>query len=742
MKRPSIAMWAIWMICLAAIACEATPTGKLPDGTTDVFLGLTPIELQDGKLRCQQLDLGFAGGIGLASAVDAEMNLLAMRITRSGLSDCDMSPEETAKTLLVLEIGGLSASNQALNSALAAAAATDVRPLARVLSAHRSLEEAARDPLFASSFTAAMQEIVQKWAAQPYAQRQSLVSGRHINPDPRGTNGVTVRDSYSAEYKSVDLEFTDDGDINEVKGILVADKLLGYLFDGNQGFFAPSVFLDVAPILGWPLTFGPLKAQVPVQASPIVLSIVSPATLRPDRVLDPSATQQEILGQGTATVASFTYLSLQLLESVLLPQAREWAKNGECRKDLAELAGQIAVTFAKQKFLDTKPSALEILAMMSRLMLDTDETKPGPGVLRSCLGLRIGEKVPTWLKARPFLSKMVVFVENFYELGQATVLDLGMGYPYLRHQLIGCTVCDSTPSFSCPMNCSSHGLCDTKTGLCSCSYSYGGSACNQCASGFTGYPVCQAPRCLDDSGCASNQYCLSGQCVADICTQNSLFCSGAQVLRCNANGSSSNQVSTCSGSCVSGQCCGGPGEACCAGSNCTAGMVCDRTGRCRADTTPTRTAYRFVDVCSSSHWQSTNGSCYPGATSPLQGCAVCGKTLSPNIGCSVAATTCWQREDDQGFTAYVSDPGYGNFSRIYHCFESGANKYSKTGCTAYGDPVDIGWMADNPTGRFTRPVALCEWFTGAVSEQFLSMKAAAECTGSRRIVVNPFGYVQ
>jgi len=237
----------------------------------------------------------------------------------------------------------------------------------------------------------------------------------------------------------------------------------------------------------------------------------------------------------------------------------------------------------------------------------------------------------------------------------------------------------------------------------------------------------------------------TGQCMAmppdcaQICQGDGKDCGAYR--GCDCGSCSGNQICTAN-VCSS---CGGAGELCCPGQSCSGSLVCDNaSNRCRVDNTPLLTAMRFVDQCGHSHWQSTTRTCYPGSMSPTQGCFVCMMPKNPNAGCLPADATCWIRESDHAFSTYSSNPGYGNFSKISHCFESGANAYTRGSCMTAGDPPDIGWIADMPVGKFNKPVTLCRWYTGHVWEQFFSRLPNQECTQANRTILtpNPFGYVQ
>jgi hypothetical protein len=124
-------------------------------------------------------------------------------------------------------------------------------------------------------------------------------------------------------------------------------------------------------------------------------------------------------------------------------------------------------------------------------------------------------------------------------------------------------------------------------------------------------------------------------------------------------------------------------------------------------------------------------------TGPTQGCGTCTNTTI-NSGCSAA--TCWQREI--AFTVYTSDPGYGSFSEIYHCFQGGGNVYQRTTCSTYGDPTNLGFVANSAVGSFATPVYLCQWVTSGITDQFFTL-STSECSGVSGTLIGggAFGYV-
>ena len=76
----------------------------------------------------------------------------------------------------------------------------------------------------------------------------------------------------------------------------------------------------------------------------------------------------------------------------------------------------------------------------------------------------------------------------------------------------------------------------------------------QCDAGNCVEGKCIVP-CEADDGCAPEEYCLDGECVADACEQGKLFCLDNAVQACSANGSTQVMVQGCGDqTCVAGQC--------------------------------------------------------------------------------------------------------------------------------------------------------------------------------------------
>jgi hypothetical protein len=63
-----------------------------------------------------------------------------------------------------------------------------------------------------------------------------------------------------------------------------------------------------------------------------------------------------------------------------------------------------------------------------------------------------------------------------------------------------------------------------------------------------------AAQCSADTDCLANQFCSGGTCVVDTCAENQVYCSGNERRRCSVNGSSSTLLQTCPFACSSGSC--------------------------------------------------------------------------------------------------------------------------------------------------------------------------------------------
>ena len=244
--------------------------------------------------------------------------------------------------------------------------------------------------------------------------------------------------------------------------------------------------------------------------------------------------------------------------------------------------------------------------------------------------------------------------------------------------------------------------------------------------------------------CSSTEKCSSDNNSYASCSYNaSCDCecsSGVCCDGCNYLSEGSNcpgGVCNSNGSCM--VLCGGNGQVCCGENTCDEGLVCmNATGTCGVDNTPTKKSYRFILDCFSSHWQGGNNTCFPGNFA-TEGCTTCTPSIV-NPDCN--SNTCWRREG--GFWVYSSNPGYGSFSMVLHCFENDGNKYflNRSTCPSDDDPDIIGWIADSPIGFWDDPVYLCEWWNGAATEQFFSL-GTTECSSVGGIIVSggPFGYI-
>ena len=245
-----------------------------------------------------------------------------------------------------------------------------------------------------------------------------------------------------------------------------------------------------------------------------------------------------------------------------------------------------------------------------------------------------------------------------------------------------------------------------------------GALAQDCGATSMSAPYCDGVNVVEN---VTDRGCSEGACTVSTATQLVQDCQG---LGCSA--------STCNS-------CGGPGEACCSGDACSSSLVCmNATGTCEVDSTPTRKSWRFILGCYSNHWQGGASECYPGDYA-TEGCVGC-STSTVNPGCG--ASTCWNREGG-GFWVYSSDPGYGSFSRVTHCFENGGNVYFKNtvSCPTDAGLDTVGWIADSPTGIWDDPIYLCQWHNGAAWEEFFSL-GTGECSavGGTLIGGGAWGY--
>lgn len=298
-----------------------------------------------------------------------------------------------------------------------------------------------------------------------------------------------------------------------------------------------------------------------------------------------------------------------------------------------------------------------------------------------------------------------------------------------------------------------------------------GVVCPKCQKCDPGNGNCITNAALNNMSCGSGVYCNSGNCVAcpsNFCQSNNFsfgaHCDGAsKSVVCKNSGACLEQASsdscqsgcdqntgkckgdpcgdglcnngetcgTCPGDC--GGCCGGLKAQCCAGQKCDAGGICIND---ICEPQPNNTFnYRYVNVCNNAFWQS-QGECFPG-NAASDGCGGCSLT-EKNDSCT--ADTCWLRQ--MRFRSYDEKPVFGSFFKIHHCFENGGNLYKKTGCSQYGTPADLGWIASSPIGIWETPLFLCSWTKNGHTEHWFTY-AASECTGAGASVVSPspWGYM-
>jgi hypothetical protein len=162
-------------------------------------------------------------------------------------------------------------------------------------------------------------------------------------------------------------------------------------------------------------------------------------------------------------------------------------------------------------------------------------------------------------------------------------------------------------------------------------------------------------------------------------------------------------------------------------------------GTCNSQPSSTK-MNRFVGLCDNAHWQSP-ATCYPGSNA-TSGCGC--STRIANAGCS--DQTCWQLEGNtKGFWTYNSAPGFGTFVLVSHCFEGspGGNRYSLSGCTTYGVPAQIGYIATSPISIWSVPIYLCLLTTNSGAVEHMFVFASSECSagGGTVATLSPFGYV-
>jgi hypothetical protein len=74
------------------------------------------------------------------------------------------------------------------------------------------------------------------------------------------------------------------------------------------------------------------------------------------------------------------------------------------------------------------------------------------------------------------------------------------------------------PDACAGQTCSSHGTCTS--GVCHCTTGYTGTTCNQCASGYSGYPLCQPTSTCN---CTTGQYQCVDNNTLNICNDGCHF---------------------------------------------------------------------------------------------------------------------------------------------------------------------------------------------------------------------------
>lgn len=341
----------------------------------------------------------------------------------------------------------------------------------------------------------------------------------------------------------------------------------------------------------------------------------------------------------------------------------------------------------------------------------------------------------------------------------------------------GSRKCGASPSgcFQCGA-CPNGRVCDPQSGLCNDSCQ--GKVCPDCQACVAGVcaPVADESSCTSDGdpctadACRAGQCghppiqndcggrscgsspsdcfqcgscpmgtcgCAGGACKPILCSPGATSCQGKTLLTC-ANDGCSQSSQNCAFQCdaLLGSCCGGPGQDCCDPNlTCAPGLVCNNKSlTCQPDNTPTEVAYRYVNLCNSSHWESAANACFPHFMDPLAGCGGCNKTIV-NPGCG--APTCWKREI--AFHTYAQDPGWGSFFETFHCFQNGANTYDINACPLAID--NIGWMSIDAASPWSKPGYLCEWNTGVVWEDFFTLDRAECVKVGGAVLGDPWGYV-
>jgi len=327
---------------------------------------------------------------------------------------------------------------------------------------------------------------------------------------------------------------------------------------------------------------------------------------------------------------------------------------------------------------------------------------------------------------------------------------------------------DGETACSCDADCGGRcgdGCCTDGETACSCDVDCGGRCGDGCCTDGETACTCDAdclPRCGDgcctggETACSCDADC-GGRCGDGCCTDGETACScdadcggrcgdgcctdGETACSCDADClprcgdgccTGGETCDSCRADCAA-MCCGGDGEACCAGA-CDPGNICV-VGTCRREPAASM-MYRFRNRCDNAHWQS-NGRCYPGST-PTTGCGCADRIINP--GCP--DSTCWTRETTN-FWTYDTEPTFGDFFLIYHCFEGGANLYQRSACGTPGVPATLGWIARSSISIWDDPVYLCRWRNGAGVFEHIFMFTAAECTTAGGTLVDGgvWGYV-
>lgn len=180
---------------------------------------------------------------------------------------------------------------------------------------------------------------------------------------------------------------------------------------------------------------------------------------------------------------------------------------------------------------------------------------------------------------------------------------------------------------------------------------------------FTCAPGGCQPQCTGDANCLTTQFCQSGACVTDVCTQGLLYCANGntEVWQCNTNGSAGTYVETCSSGCAAGSC----SPQCTDDTGCAPSQYCAAGGTCMTDVCPQGKLF-----CSTATEQSqcnANGSmaadiqsCQYGCDAASASCKACpadctGKCGGASDGCTGTCTSCTSGQICQGTTC-VGDP--------------------------------------------------------------------------------------